>query len=239
MTQTSPVPRVRIGPEHRAAYIASLASTGSHSAACQAVGIKRNTMWAHIEAHPDFAEQVADAKAAFADSLLSEAKRRAVEGLAGELVLYEGEPVADPERPGEFLRKPHRYSDRLLALMLEKVGPDSFRAPDRVVHEHSGTVRHEVAAQPITREFLSSLPKAAQIEVRKRLINDAFAAKQIDSDKRLSLLADLAVDADEWGIPIQIGELAALPSSQVVDVDFESVEDGTPTLDEINELIPL
>lgn len=238
MTQTLPVPRVRITEAHRRGYAEALAASGSHASACQAVGVSRNSMRAHIEAHPDFAEQVEDAKAAFADSLLAEAKRRAVDGLAGELVLYEGEPVADPDRPGEFLRKPSRFSDRLLALMLEKVGPDAFRAPDRVVHEH----KHSGEVRLVAPEILAAMAPAARIEAQ-RVILLADMRDRPDSEKQSAVLAlsqeasRLGVEFDTLGTAraLRIGKLA----EPIEDAEFVEVpsDDIARQLRELEELV--
>lgn len=238
MSEALPTARIRIGPAHREGYLRVIASSGAHSVACKSVGVSRNSMRAHIEAHPDFAEQVEDARQQFADSLLAEAKRRAVDGLAGELVLYEGEPVADPERPGEFLRKPHRHSDRLLALMLEKVGPEAFRAPDRVVHEHrhSGTVTHTIAP-----EVLAAMHPSARIEAQRVVLIQDMRDKP-DSEKQSALLA-LAQEASRLGVEfdtlgtaraLRIGKLA-----EPIDADYVEVpsEDIARQLREIEELL--
>ena len=156
MPQALAAPRVRITTDHRRAYLEALVMTGSHSAACKTIGVSRRSVAAHIEAHDEFAEEVAEAKAAFADKLLATARMLGVEGV--EIPIFHAGQVVGSRR---------EISERILLKLLEKIGPDEFRASDKIVHEHthSGEVRHVIAPA-----ILAAMNPAARIEAQRVML---------------------------------------------------------------------
>jgi hypothetical protein len=234
ITEQQPIARKRVTADARAAYLAVIETTGSHPAACKAIGYSRRTMASHIEAHPDFAEDVADAKAVYAAVLLDEAHRRAVEGLPGEFVMHEGAPVRDPENPSTYLRKPRRYSDKLLALMLERVGPETFRAPTKTIVEHTGTVRHAHAHLSLDQAMLARMPVEARLQFyRASLIHDSLSGA-LTPGAAVQRIAELVGEAQSHGIDIdgmeiareaRIGKFAELPAPEAIDGETVEVED--------------
>lgn len=228
---TPPAIRKKVTAATRAAYLAELARSGSHPAACKAIGYSRRTMASHIESHNDFAEEVEDAKALFASKLLEEATRRAVTGLEGELVLHEGAPVRDPENPSEYLRKPRRYSDKLLALMLSRVGPDSFRAPTKVEHTHTGIVAHVVAVNQSA--MLARMSVSARLEYYSAEIVQSVLTGALPHSAAVRRIAELVGEAQANGIELdglaiakeaRLGKFAELPAP-AIDAEFEDVGD--------------
>lgn len=192
--------------------------------ACARAGVRLTTIRSRMERDSGFAERIEEAKANFHSVVIQELARRGIHGVE-RAVYYQGE-IIGTERA---------YSDKLL-LRLADIIPEY--SPAKKV-EHSGTIEHVAkSAEPISREFLRSLPPEQQIHIRKRLIDSAFAAKQIDRDRRFELLADLATDADEWNVKIPLEELAALPS--VIDGEFTPVttDDASAQFD-INEICPI
>jgi len=87
------------------------------SVACERVGINRNELYKAIEKDPKLREAINRAQDNGGDSLEDEAYRRAVEGW--------DEPVFNRGVLVGYVRK---YSDKLLALMLEGAKPEKYRA---------------------------------------------------------------------------------------------------------------
>lgn len=125
-------PSAIVHPKKRA-FLAAYADIGTITHAAAAAGIHRNTVSEWCEADPAFADAFEEAKAAFADLLEREARRRAVDGVE-EYVLHHGKVVRDPET-GEYLKR-RTYSDRLMELMLKAKRPDEYK--ERTSTELSG-----------------------------------------------------------------------------------------------------
>jgi len=235
MTEQQPATtRKRVNSDARAAYLAVIETTGSHPAACKAIGYSRRTMASHIEAHPDFAEEVEDSKAVYAATLLAEAHRRSVDGLPGELVLHEGAPVRDPENPTEYLRKPRRYSDKLLALMLERVGPEAFRAPSRSIVEHKHAHAHVVVDQSA---MLARMSVPARLEYYRASVVQDTLSGALSHGAAVQRIGDLVAEAQRHGVEMdgieiareaRIGKFAELPTPGPVDAEFEEVDEECP-----------
>lgn len=213
----------RVTPEVRAAYLSALAQTGSHPAACRAIGFARRTIASHLETHADFREAADDAMSQFAATLLAEAKRRAVEGV-DKTVWHGGEPVGTERR----------YSDRLLLALLEKLGPDEFRAPSRSIVEHTGTVQHSHAHVSLHQSaMLARMPVPARLEFYRACIVHEALTGALSHGAAVQRIGDLVAEAQTHGVEIdgieiareaRIGKFAELPRPDAIEAEFEEIE---------------
>lgn len=78
------------------AFLAALSVRGVLSRAAEDADVDRVTVWRRRESDPEFAKACQDAIELAADTLESEARRRALEGEL-EPVLYQGQPTYVPE----------------------------------------------------------------------------------------------------------------------------------------------
>ena len=78
------------------AFLAALSVRGVLSRAAEDADVDRVTVWRRRESDPEFAKACQDAIELAADTLESEARRRALEG-EQEPVLYQGQPTYVPE----------------------------------------------------------------------------------------------------------------------------------------------
>jgi hypothetical protein len=101
------------------------------SAACEQVGLARQTVYNERRRNEDFAEAWADAEERSTECMEREAYRRAVEGTSEPLV-----------SAGKHVTNVQKYSDRLLEFMLKSRRPEKYR--DRVDVNHSGKVENRV-----------------------------------------------------------------------------------------------
>lgn len=108
-------------------YIEERAKGLSVTAAAEAAGIGRRTLYDWRKADPDFVAEEAEAFEAGIDVLEDEARRRAYEGV--EKPVYQG---------GERVGKIREYSDTLLIFLLKGGRPDRYR--ERAEVKHSGSV---------------------------------------------------------------------------------------------------
>ncbi|MBF0186096.1 MAG: hypothetical protein HQM06_17140 [Magnetococcales bacterium] len=104
--------------KRRKLFLAALAQSGVITAAAEAAGMSRGCAYLQRAKDPDFAEQWESALEEFADSLESEAYRRAVEGWE-EPIFHGGQEVGTIRR----------YSDSLLRDMLRARVPRYKPAP--------------------------------------------------------------------------------------------------------------
>jgi hypothetical protein len=82
-------------PPWRKAFLANLSRTGSVTAAAQAAGVERKTVYRHREHHPDFAAQWESRLEEFADHLEEVAIDRATRGVQ-RFRFYKGKPLPHP-----------------------------------------------------------------------------------------------------------------------------------------------
>ncbi|MER1940637.1 terminase [Castellaniella sp. FW104-16D08] len=117
-------------PVRQKAFLAALASCGVVGQALAIVDLHRSTVLRWRKDDPEFAAAYDQALEDATDTLESEARRRAVEGV-DEPVYYKGERVGAVRR----------YSDKLMEVLLKGNRPDKFK--DRV--EHSGSLDISIA----------------------------------------------------------------------------------------------
>jgi hypothetical protein len=117
--------RTKMTNRAREAFLEVLRETANVSEAAKSAGVSRNCAYAHQKADPAFAAAWDDAVEIATDSLVAEARRRAVDGVE--------EPVF---HKGEVCGHIRRYSDRMLEILLKAHRPAQFR--ENVKVEHSG-----------------------------------------------------------------------------------------------------
>jgi hypothetical protein len=100
--------------EHFAVY-------GNVTAAAEAAGIKRNTVYVWQERDDQFVQAYREAEIKATEILEAEARRRAVEGVVTETPMY--------SRKGELLHTAveTKYSDTLLMFLLRARAPEKYR----------------------------------------------------------------------------------------------------------------
>lgn len=111
----------------RAVFIATLADTGNVSAAAQAAGVGRRTVYEHYDKEPDLKAAWDEAVDVAADGMEEEAHRRAVKGTLRPV--YQG---------GKKVGSIREYSDTLLIFMLKGARPEKYR--ERSDIKHSGHI---------------------------------------------------------------------------------------------------
>jgi hypothetical protein len=94
MTQND-APKKRGKTPWRQAFLANLSRTGSVTAAAQAAGVERKTVYRHRERYPDFAAQWESSFETFADALEQVAIDRATRGIQ-RFRFYKGQPLPHP-----------------------------------------------------------------------------------------------------------------------------------------------
>lgn len=97
------------------AFLAALRNFGVVRAACEASKVPRSTATTHRKNNARFAALWDEALEDFADSLESEALRRARDGTV-KGIYYKG----------ELTNTEHEYSDQLMAIMLKAKRPDQY-----------------------------------------------------------------------------------------------------------------
>ena len=125
----------------QAAFLEAFVALGTVEAACRRVGVGRRTVYDWAEDDESFADRFQEARAAVADRLEQECRRRALDGTA-EPVFFEGRVVGARQR----------YSDLCLLALLrayrpERFGRDSHQvrtaAPSVPVRRSDAGQRHE------------------------------------------------------------------------------------------------
>lgn len=125
--------------ETRQKFLAAYALTGNLSEGARVAGISRNTVYDLARADRSFRKQMRDARAAAADALEAEARRRAVDGW-DDPVFFMGNEVGS-------VRK---YSDTLLVLLLKAAKRNKFR--DRT--EVSGDPRRPLKTEAVMHVYI-------------------------------------------------------------------------------------
>lgn len=115
-------PKKRRALKWEKAFIASLCMYGVVSKACDDADVNRSAVYAHREAHEDFAQAWAEALEIAADAMELEVRRRAVDGV--EEPVYQG---------GGKVGTIRRYSDTLLMFLLKGTRPEKFRERHELV----------------------------------------------------------------------------------------------------------
>jgi hypothetical protein len=113
------------------AFLAAYRETGNVRAAAQAAKIDRCTHYDWLNKDEEYAAEFSQAQDDAVDTLETEARRRAVQGIQ-RMVLYQGVPVQvplDPANPAGD-KTPlieHEYSDTLLIFLLKGARPEKYR----------------------------------------------------------------------------------------------------------------
>ncbi len=123
------------------AYLAAFAKTGTHLRAAKASRVHRRSHYRWMEEDPAYRAAFEEAKADAADSLESEAIRRARDGWY--------EPVYQNGRKVGVVKK---FSDTLLIFTLKGLLPEKYK--DR--HEHTGAGGGPIATTAIDPATLST-----------------------------------------------------------------------------------
>lgn len=124
-SKSAPLAFNRIKHPKQRAFLSVYAETSNIVKAARSAQINRGTHYHWLDSDPDYARAFDMARRQSGDILESEAMRRAVEGTE-EYVLHQGQPVRDPDNPGQFLKK-RRYSDFLLFKMMQAAIPEKYR----------------------------------------------------------------------------------------------------------------
>lgn len=117
--------RTKWTPKKQREFLELLASNGNVTVTCEALNLRRQTVYEARAEDAEFAAAWDAAMEQAADHLEAEARRRAVDGW-DEPVFYQGEKAG-------LVRK---FSDTLLIFLLKGARPEKFR--DRQQHEHTG-----------------------------------------------------------------------------------------------------
>lgn len=115
----------------RQAFLDAFEELGMVTAACEAVGISRQTAYQERQRNEEFAVAWADVEEHTTERMEREAYRRAVEGVTKPLV-----------SAGKHVTDVTEYSDGLLQFMLRARRPERYR--ENVKVEHSGRVEQHV-----------------------------------------------------------------------------------------------
>lgn len=111
-------------------FLESLAQNGNVTQAARVAGWKYPTIAEELRKEdPDFDRAWFDAKRQANDSLVAEARRRAVEGVQ-EPVFYKGEMIGSVTK----------YSDKLLETLLKGEMPEKFRDMEKTGDERPGVL---------------------------------------------------------------------------------------------------
>jgi hypothetical protein len=131
------------------AFIEQFAEYGNITTAAMRAGIARRTVYGWQEQDDQFAAAFRDAEIQATETLESEARRRAVEGVVTITPYY---------HRGELLSETveTKYSDTLLIFLLKARAPEKYR--ERVGIEHSGP-----GGGPIQTEGMSDDDRATRI----------------------------------------------------------------------------
>lgn len=135
---------VKLTPRAREQFLKVLRATGNVTEAADAVSITRAGAYKHYNHNPEFAEQWDNAIESACDALETEARRRAVDGVA-EPVLYQGAVVKHAGKE-LVIRK---YSDHLLESLLKAHRPEKYRERFDVNVKGSMTLEQAVTAAQI------------------------------------------------------------------------------------------
>ena len=140
------------------AFLCVFAETGNATAAAEAAGVDPSTPYYARQSDPDFKQAWETAKLVAADTLRTEAWRRAVTGGRSYKFTKSGEPMVHPETGQAYYEMV--YSDALLTLLLKAYAPDEFKDRSAV----------ETSAPPAPKYDLSRLSPAelTQLEALTR-----------------------------------------------------------------------
>lgn len=116
----------------RARFLDVLRESCNVSAAARAAGVNRRTPYKWREDDDEFAEAWEEAEATARDRLEEEAWRRAIDGYHEKIIKDEN---------GNELEVIHKYSDKLMEILLKGHKPDRFT--ERKRFEHSGKMSWE------------------------------------------------------------------------------------------------
>ncbi len=111
-------------PKRQRAFLAELEATASVTQAARAAGVNRNTVYEWRAKNAAFSRDWDEALEFAADSLETEARRRAVAG-TDRPVYHAGKVVGTVQH----------YSDALLMLLLRAARPEKYRERSSVQHE--------------------------------------------------------------------------------------------------------
>jgi hypothetical protein len=112
--------RTKLTPKKQRQFLARIADGWSITDGAKAVGVRRETIYAHKAADPAFAAALTAAVDAGTDVLEDAARQRAVDGVVHETPIYhQGKPV------GKVVET--KYSDSLLIFLLKARRPEKYR----------------------------------------------------------------------------------------------------------------
>lgn len=124
--------RKKWSPEKRTKFLDALRKTGNMSQAAQSVGMGSRHMYNLREKDKEFAADWEAVMEEYADTLESEADRRAVEGVHVKTYF---------DKDGKVIGEERRYSDTLLIFRLKGLRPEKYK--ERMASEVVSTVRYE------------------------------------------------------------------------------------------------
>ncbi len=128
-------------PKKREQFLELLATNGNVTVTCDALNLRRQTVYEARAEDPDFAAAWDEAMEQAADHLEAEARRRAVDGW-DEPVYYLGRRVG-------LVRK---FSDTLLIFLMKGARPEKYR--DRQQLEHTGPGGQPLPAPAVVNVYI-------------------------------------------------------------------------------------
>ncbi len=128
-----------------------LCATITHAAEIALISRRTHYLW--IEKDSAYAAAFEEAKVAAVDSLVKEARRRAIQGVE-EPVIYQGKLSLDADGNPLVIRK---HSDVLLIFLLKGMMPETFRERHEVTGSGGGPLIPDPGRKGLTDEKLKAL----------------------------------------------------------------------------------
>lgn len=142
------------------AFLTVFAETGNATAAAEAAGIAASTPYYAKQVDPEFKQAWETAKLIAADTLRTEAWRRAMTGGRSYKFTKSGEPMLHPETGQAYYEMV--YSDALLTLLLKAYAPDEFKDRSAVETNEKPAPKYDLARlTPAELGQLEALTRAA------------------------------------------------------------------------------
>lgn len=144
-----PTAAQKFTPEKRAVFLDFLTRTGNVVRSAEAAGVTQSYLYRLRQKDPEFAGQWDAAVAQATDAIMTEARRRALEGWE-QPVYYRGKQVGSVRR----------YSDNMLALLLRLHRPDVYvsQAALRWGDDHPDSIKARIAGSRETARARRSGP---------------------------------------------------------------------------------
>ena len=128
------------------AFLAAFSECGNLSLAARSSGVSRQSHYDWLETDKEYVAGFASATAVANDALEAEARRRAIDGWKEPI--YQG---------GELVGYKQKYSDTMLAMLLNGNLPEKYRSR----FEHTGAGGGPIQIQPVVQVYLPENNRSA------------------------------------------------------------------------------